>query len=62
MPSNHWPLKKIINDDSKVIRMMLQVVVSPTMVILTTQEVSFARMYHTEYPVTAHPDAKKQLS
>jgi len=31
----------IVNDDFRVVRMRLQVVVSPTIVILTTLEVSF---------------------
>jgi hypothetical protein len=31
----------VVNDDSRVMRMTLQVVASPTIIILTTPEVSF---------------------
>jgi len=46
---------RIVNDNSRVVRMMLQVVASPTIVVLSTLEVSFTileNIYSTGMPLT----------
>jgi hypothetical protein len=49
----------IANDDSRVIRMMLQVVASPMIVILTTLEVSFMLIYSTGITYDCHLQSSK---
>jgi hypothetical protein len=51
----------IVNDDSQVIGMMLQVVVSATTVILTTLEVSFMLLKNIYGTSITHDDHHETL-